>query len=86
MTREEKKEKRIRKSIERRKKRREIFINRINQVHCISSDKNIPLYIISKDGYHNGGSWVDPSSPTGYSQKCSYDAYGTCQSPCNGDC
>lgn len=34
----------------------------------------------------NGGSWYDPSSPTGYSQKCSYDAYGTCQSPCNGDC
>lgn len=32
------------------------------------------------------GSWPDSSSPTGYSQRCSYDAYGTCQSPCNGDC
>jgi len=32
------------------------------------------------------GYWADPNSPTGYSQKCSYEAYGTCQSPCNGDC
>jgi len=29
-------------------------------------------------------SWYDPNSPTGYTQNCSY--YGTCQSPCNGDC
>jgi hypothetical protein len=34
----------------------------------------------------NGGSWSDPDSPTGYSQKCSYEVWGTCQSPCNGDC
>jgi hypothetical protein len=37
-----------------------------------------------KHGYYN--SWYDPNSPTGYSQVCSYEAYGTCQSPCNGDC
>jgi hypothetical protein len=30
------------------------------------------------------GSWYDPNSPTGYSQNCDY--FGTCQSPCNGDC
>jgi hypothetical protein len=36
---------------------------------------------VAKNGY---GSWPDPDSPTGYSQICSY--YGTCQSPCNGDC
>ena len=32
----------------------------------------------------NGGSWFDENSPTGMSQICDY--YGTCQSPCNGDC
>lgn len=31
-----------------------------------------------------GNSWADSSSPTGYSQICSYQ--GTCESPCNGDC
>ena len=86
MTREEKHKKKIQRSIDRRKKRREIFIKKIHGVRCISSDNNIPLYIISKQGYYVGGSWYDPNSPTGYSQKCSYDAYGTCQSPCNGDC
>jgi hypothetical protein len=28
--------------------------------------------------------WKDSSSPTGYSQTCSYQ--GVCQYPCNGDC
>lgn len=32
------------------------------------------------------GSWADSNSPTGFSQICSYGVYGTCQSPCNGDC
>jgi hypothetical protein len=86
MTREEKKQKRIQRAINRRKKRREIYLKRIQSVHCISTDSNVPLSIISKHGYYMGGSWYDPSSPTGYSQKCSYDAYGICQSPCNGDC
>jgi len=35
-------------------------------------------------GGAKGGSWADSNSPTGYSQVCDY--YGTCQSPCNGDC
>jgi hypothetical protein len=35
-----------------------------------------------KHGYYN--SWYDPDSPTSYTQVCDY--YGTCQSPCNGDC
>lgn len=37
--------------------------------------------------------WIDDSSPTGYSQKCEYQPFGsisfgdsTCQYPCNGDC
>lgn len=30
--------------------------------------------------------WKDNTSPTGYSQKCCYEAYGTCPFPCNGDC
>lgn len=33
-----------------------------------------------------GRAWPDNSSPTGYTQVCSYEAYGTCQAPCNGDC
>jgi len=37
-----------------------------------------------KHGY--GLPWSDSSSPTGMSQKCCYEAYGTCQYPCNGDC
>lgn len=32
----------------------------------------------------SGSSWLDPNSDTGYSQVCEY--FGTCQSPCNGDC
>lgn len=86
MTREEKKQKCIQRAINRRKRRREMYIDRIHSVHCISTDSNVPLSIISKHGYYMGGSWYDPNSPTGYSQKCSYDGYGTCQSPCNGDC
>ena len=31
-----------------------------------------------------GHSWYDYSSPTGYTQNCDY--FGTCASPCNGDC
>ena len=38
-----------------------------------------PLYAV-----RTGGAWQDDSSPTGWTQVCSYR--GTCQSPCNGDC
>lgn len=31
------------------------------------------------------GSWYD-SERGCYMQVCSYDAYGICESPCNGDC
>lgn len=41
----------------------------------------VPLY-----GINSGGYWEDSFSPTGYSQVCSYEVYGTCQYPCNGDC
>lgn len=34
--------------------------------------------------YRNLQPWEDPESPTGYTQVCDY--FGTCQSPCNGDC
>lgn len=40
-----------------------------------------------KNGYYkHTRPWVDESSPTGMSQICDYDGYGTCQYPCNGDC
>ena len=45
-----------------------------------AQELGVPLYGA------RGGYWEDSFSPTGYSQVCSYDAYGTCQYPCNGDC
>ena len=58
---------------------------------CKRADKHNNEYraLVSKADGHplshvKNGSWYDPSSPTGYSQFCSYQ--GTCQSPCNGDC
>lgn len=61
-------------------KRWSIYLAKIK----IARDKGCPLSAIRKDGTTT--SWRDPNSPTGYSQICSYDVYGTCQSPCNGDC
>jgi hypothetical protein len=84
MTREQKKQKRISRAIERRKKRREIYVNRIREIRRIETSIYLPLSLISKSGYYLGASWDDPNSPTGRSQVCSY--YGICQSPCNGDC
>ena len=46
-----------------------------------AQELGVPLY-----GTKPGGYWEDSFSPTGYSQVCSYDVYGTCQYPCNGDC
>ena len=60
----------------RKKIRNEKYVKLIME----TADRGIPF-----SGSY-GGSWYDPSSPTGYSQRCSYEAYGTCQSPCNGDC
>lgn len=86
MTREEKKKNKIERSIKRRAKRKEIYVKKIRAVRDISRILSLPLSIIDKQGNYTGGSWYDPNSPTGYSQKCSYDVYGICQSPCNGDC
>ena len=81
MTREEKHKKRILRSEIRRSKRNEKYFKRVR----VASDLGCPLHAVDKNGYCTG-SWYDPNSPTGYSQKCSYDVWGTCQSPCNGDC
>lgn len=86
MTREEKHKRKIERSIKRRSKRKEIYVKKIQGVREISRFLDIPLSVIDKRGNYRGGSWYDPKSPTGYSQKCSYDVYGICQSPCNGDC
>ena len=83
MTREEKvlkRKARAQRRIQKRLKERE-------SVMAASKWGSIPLSAARykvKHGYYN--SWPDSNSPTGYSQVCSYDAYGTCQSPCNGDC
>ena len=45
-----------------------------------AQELGVPLYGA------RGGYWEDSFSPTGYSQVCSYDVYGTCRYPCNGDC
>ena len=45
-----------------------------------AQELGVPLYGA------RGGYWEDSFSPTGDSQVCSYDVYGTCQYPCNGDC
>ena len=77
MTREEKTNKKLLRAQRRRLKNRER--------NGIDGNSNLPLRArrqIYKNGYANA--WEDPNSPTGYSQVCSY--YGTCQSPCNGDC
>lgn len=82
MTREEKIKKRKLRAHLRGQKRFARYVDRIQQVRELGS--NIPLSTCGRYGVM--GSWPDPNSPTGYSQKCSYDAYGICQSPCNGDC
>ena len=84
MTREEKKNKRIQRAIKRRARRKEIYVKKIRTIREFTSNKFIPLSVVSKDGNYVEKSWYDKNSPTGYSQKCSY--YGICQSPCNGDC
>jgi hypothetical protein len=83
MTREDKHKKRIQRSVNRRSLRMEKYISKIRTANTLGVW--IPLHAVDKNGYVTG-SWADPNSPTGYSQKCSYDAWGTCQSPCNGDC
>ena len=83
MTREEKISKRKTRAANRRAKRNEKYFNKIRIVSDL--DVHVPLHAIDRYGIVSG-SWPDPNSPTGYSQKCSYEAYGTCQSPCNGDC
>lgn len=67
-----------------RKKRNEVYKTAIG----IMNDLNIPLGNAMRraKGKGSGDYWSDSNSPTGYSQVCSYDAYGTCQFPCNGDC
>ena len=60
-----------------KEKRNQKYFNRISQAR----DLRCPLYAITKWGTSH---WVDYDSPTGFSQKCSYQ--GICEYPCNGDC
>lgn len=83
MTREEKIQKRKARAHNRRSKRNAKYFNKIRIANSIGF--GVPLHAVDSDGRVTG-SWPDSDSPTGYTQKCSYDAWGTCQSPCNGDC
>jgi hypothetical protein len=83
--REEKTQKRIQRSIRRRKHRMEAYVKRIEGARVYGS--NVPLYATRHDGsIIHGSCWFDKDSPTKWTQICSHDAYGTCQFPCNGDC
>ena len=82
MKREDKILKRKERAHKRKQKRNEIYHMKIQKVRDLGN--YIPLSAVDKDGTIN--SWQDPSSSTGYSQVCSYDVYGICESPCNGDC
>ena len=82
MTREEKILKKKLRAHKRRQKKNNLYLMKIRKVRELGN--YIPLS--SVDRYGNSSVWRDPNSPTGFSQVCSYAAYGTCQSPCNGDC
>jgi len=87
MKRADKIKKRMERAQRRRAKRNESYKNRIRTVSDLGG--NVPLHAATKlwgGQWYVSGSWYDPESPTGYTQKCSYEAWGTCQSPCNGDC
>ena len=81
MTREQKILNRKERAFKRKNKRLEIYLKRKRA----AENYGIPLSAVNKYGTVDRY-WSDPSSPTGYSQKCSYDVWGTCQYPCNGDC
>ena len=57
-------------------------------VDKIKKAQNMPGNLSLSDAkyYSSANCWPDSNSPTGYTQICSYEEYGTCQSPCNGDC
>lgn len=57
----------------------EKYLDKIHEARTCGVPSHVPLYAANRRGV-----WVDPDSPTGYSQVCSY--YSICQSPCNGDC
>jgi hypothetical protein len=87
MKREDKIAKRKARAARRKFRRDESYRNRIRVVSELGRGQSLSLAERTYGGgWQVTSSWPDPDSPTGYSQKCSYDAWGTCQSPCNGDC
>lgn len=83
MTREEKIIKRKLRAYKRRQKKNKVYHSKIKTVRDMGN--YIPLSAVDRRGFAIN-CWSDSNSPTGYSQRCSYGAYGICQSPCNGDC
>ena len=75
------KEEKIARRKARREKRMAKYVAKIKQARSNGTPRYVPLHVAV-----GGGPWPDSSSPTGYSQVCDYDKYGTCQFPCNGDC
>ena len=78
MTREQKTAKKKERAANRKAKRNEKFRSFLNY------NTDMIRYNGFRGGKFGGDVWQDSNSPTGFSQKCSYQ--GTCQHPCNGDC
>jgi len=88
MKRSEKIQKRKERANKRKEARNKSYRDRVNLVRQEDNWCNL-LPLSSAKKYGNSwliisGAWEDSSSPTGYTQKCSY--FGTCEYPCNGDC
>jgi hypothetical protein len=78
MTREDKKQKRLLRSKNRKKLRMQKYLDKI---HRVKGNPQLTL-----NGGFVSNMWDDPNSPTGYSQNCEWPMGSICQSPCNGDC
>ena len=83
MTKEEKVKFKLERAEKRRTKKWNKYIMKINVLRNLGLNKDVAkLSLVDRNGYIEF--WRDTNSPTGFSQKCSYE--GICQHPCNGDC
>lgn len=76
---EQRKQRRLRRSSERKKRRMDKYVVKIQEAIKSNSPKELGLSRSKYDAV-----WPDSNSPTGYMQICDYQGY--CQHPCNGDC
>lgn len=75
-----KKKVRVGRSKARRKRRMDKYIEKIKLERASGIHERFSL----SNSIDSSRIWLDPNSPTGYSQVCSWQ--GICKSPFNGDC